>query len=85
MVQKEVAKKTKTYGLVGILLAVILVATIYTYGTVPIASVLPSVNGMQTFASYDELKDFLNNTGSTSVYGTSYGDKYTITGDVTPT
>ncbi len=82
MVQKEVAKKTKTYGVVGVLLAVILVATIYTYGTVPLASVLPNANSMQTFSSYDELKDFLNNTGSVSVYGDGYGDRYTITGEI---
>ncbi len=35
MVQKEVMKKTRTYGLIGLLLAVILVAMIYTYGTTP--------------------------------------------------
>jgi len=48
MVQKEVRKKTTTYGLIGILLAIMLVAMIYSYGTTPGVSpspVLPSVSG----------------------------------------
>jgi inhibitor of cysteine peptidase len=35
MVQKEVMRKTKTYGLIGLLLAVMLVAMIYSYGVTP--------------------------------------------------
>jgi inhibitor of cysteine peptidase len=35
MVQKEVMKKTRSYGLIAILLAAMLVAMIYSYGTTP--------------------------------------------------
>ena len=45
MVQKEVKKKTLTYGLIGILLAIMLVAMIYSYGTTPgVSPVFPSVS-----------------------------------------
>jgi uncharacterized secreted protein with C-terminal beta-propeller domain len=78
MVQKEVAKKTRTYGLVGILLAALLVATIYTCGTVPLASVAPnvnpSINGMATFTSYEELTTFLNSSSANTYRGETYSD-----------
>jgi inhibitor of cysteine peptidase len=35
VVQKEVMKKTRTYGLIGLLLAIMCVAMIYSYGTTP--------------------------------------------------
>ncbi len=37
MVQKEVMKKTKTYGLIALLLAIVLVAMIYAYGNTGIS------------------------------------------------
>ena len=80
MVQKEVNKKTKVYGLVAILSATILVSMIYTFGTVPglfPPSELPSVLPMENFSSYDELKNFLvTNTkdDSTNYFGGSLLD-----------
>ena len=41
MVQKEVMKKTRTYGLIAMLLAVLCVAMIYSYGTTPGIGPLP--------------------------------------------
>jgi inhibitor of cysteine peptidase len=70
MVQKEVMKKTRNYGLIGILLAVLLVATIYSFGVTPGISPNPSpstetgVSSMKTFASYDELKNYLDASGT---------------------
>ena len=86
--------KTRTYGLIGLLLAVMLVATIYSFGASPnlpppspnvsltpgnspfpslspLPSNSPEPQGtpMKTFASYDELKTFLNQSNSQSVYG----------------
>jgi len=49
MVQTEVKKKTTTYGLIGILLAVMLVAMIYSYGTTPgVSPTIPSPNVSST-------------------------------------
>jgi inhibitor of cysteine peptidase len=73
MVQKEVIKKTRSYGLIGVLLAVLLVAMIYSYGVTPGISPLASPNAspstengspMRTFASYDDLKNFLSASGT---------------------
>ncbi len=72
MVQKEVMKKTRTYGLIGVLLAVLLVAMIYSYGVNPGISPLPAPSTdktgstMKTFTSYNELRDFLTSAGSTA-------------------
>jgi inhibitor of cysteine peptidase len=84
MVQKEVMKKTRNYGLIGVLLAVLLVATIYSYGVTPGISPTPfpnvsptdappvenNVSPMKTFASYSELRDYLgsSNTNDGSNY-----------------
>jgi inhibitor of cysteine peptidase len=89
MVQKEVRRKTGTYGLIGVLLAVLLVAMIYSYGVTPgiLTSPSPDVttqpnletgSQMKTFASYSEMQSFLSNVNS------GYGDsKYEIgTGNV---
>jgi inhibitor of cysteine peptidase len=77
MVQKEVTKKSRTYGITGILLAIILVATIYSFGTIP-GIPLPNVSSpegvsgqhstMTTFASYNDLVNFLDATGSNNGY-----------------
>jgi inhibitor of cysteine peptidase len=63
MVQKEVKKKTTIYGATAVLLAIVLVSTVYVFGTVP--TILQSnpplaVTGMKTFTSIDELKNYLN-------------------------
>ena len=88
MVQKEVLKKTKTYGLIALLLAIVLVATIYAYGNTGISPGAPQQPGssqgtlaqgnlgtqtvgtqssLQTFTSYDELKNFLNQSSSSNL------------------
>ncbi|MCX8153419.1 MAG: hypothetical protein N3E52_03185, partial [Candidatus Bathyarchaeota archaeon] len=62
MVQQEVKKKTSMYGLAAVLSAIMLVALIYTYGTTPAIlrpTETPYIANMKTFASYDELKDYL--------------------------
>src|ERR1700690_3240657 len=75
MVQKEVKKKTKIYGTVAVLSAVILVTMIYAIGTTPLVyppNQAPFVSGMKTFSSIDELKNYINNTsrgGSTFTGG----------------
>ena len=65
MVQKEVRKKTKIYGAVAVLSAIILVSMIYTFGSTPSIfppSQMPSVSGMKTFSSLEELENYINNT-----------------------
>ncbi len=86
MVQKEVTKKTRSYGLIGVLLAVLLVAMIYSYGVTPgvLLNPTPDVtqptgSEMKTFTSYDELKEFLSDSGTNSggshwVYSPEGGD-----------
>ena len=74
MVQKEVKKKAYTYALMGILLASMCVALIYSVGTTPGTNPLPSpsvsptqspnqqtgqVSPMKTFNSLAELQSFL--------------------------
>lgn len=70
MVQKEVKRKAQVYGLMAILLASMFVALIYSYGTQPgvtqpngqpspSANPVTEITPMKTFASYDDLKNFL--------------------------
>ena len=69
MVQKEVRKKTKIYGAVAVLSAIILVSVIYAFGSSPTLfppSQTPSVVGMKTFSSLQELKSYINNTSQQS-------------------
>ena len=82
MVQKEVMKKTKIYGLFGLLLAILLVAMIYTYGTTQKISPSPqqtqvsplgTETSMHTFTSYNELRDYLNQSSSSNLYYPVYG------------
>ena len=86
MVQKEVMKKTKTYGLIALLLAIVLVAMIYAYGNTGISPAAPRQPGssqatqtlgtqtlgtqtsLKTFTSYDELKNYLNQSSSSNLY-----------------
>ena len=78
MVQKEVMKKTKTYGLIALLLAIVLVAMIYAYGNKGISpavqqqsrklnQTLGTQTSLKTFASYDELKNYLNQSSSSNL------------------
>src|SRR5665647_507403 len=73
MVQKEVRKKTKIYGTVAVLSAIVLVTMVYALGSAPIIfspSQTPLVTGMKTFSSIDELKSFL---AANLQRGSSYG------------
>jgi uncharacterized secreted protein with C-terminal beta-propeller domain len=70
MVQKEVMKKTRNYGLTGVLLAVLLIATIYSCGISPLMTPGNEISPMKTFASYEELRTFLN--ASSTNNGNSY-------------
>ncbi|MBE3115706.1 beta-propeller domain-containing protein [Candidatus Bathyarchaeota archaeon] len=74
MVQKEVRKKTRIYGTVAVLSAIVLVTMIYAFGSAPM--ILPpsqtaSVSGMKTFSSLEELKNYLsvNSQGGSSYRG----------------
>jgi inhibitor of cysteine peptidase len=74
MVQKEIKKKTRIYGTVATLSAIVLVALIYVYGSTPgvfTPDTLPETSSMKTFTSYDELKTFLttNTQDGTNSYG----------------
>ena len=69
MVQKEVRKKTKIYGTVAVLSAIILVSMIYVLGSAPLIfppNQTPSVSGMKTFSSLEELRNYINNTSQQS-------------------
>jgi len=55
--QKEIKKRTVTYGTTAVLLAVLLTAVIYNFGGQP--NIQPAVSQLKTFSSYEELKNFL--------------------------
>jgi len=62
VVQKEIRKKTRIYGTIATLSAIVLVALIYVYGSTPgvfTPETLPETSPMKFFTSYDELDDFL--------------------------
>ncbi len=62
MVEKEIKKKTSIYGTVAVLSAIILVSLIFIFGTPNLIlppSNTPTVSGLKTFQSYDELKNYL--------------------------
>jgi inhibitor of cysteine peptidase len=70
MVQKEVKRKTSVYALVAVLSAVVLVSTVYAFGTYPTLSPIgqpPTVSGMKTFASLDELTNYLSSTATNNL------------------
>jgi inhibitor of cysteine peptidase len=74
MVQQEVKKKTKLYGTVAFLSAIILVAFVYTLGSGPITfppSETPLAAGMNHFSSYEELRDYLT-ANTTNSYTQSF-------------
>lgn len=70
MVQQEVKKKTRVYGTVAFLSAIVLVTFIYTLGSGPVTfppSETPLAAGMKHFSSYESLRDYLTaNTTSGS-------------------
>jgi inhibitor of cysteine peptidase len=83
VVQKEVKSKTRIYGTVAMLSAIILVALIYVFGsttwtftpdssdTPSLPDVLANVSPLPTFKSYDELKSFLkeNTQDGAGIFG----------------
>jgi uncharacterized secreted protein with C-terminal beta-propeller domain len=70
MVQKEVRKKTRVYGAIAILSAIVLVAAIYTISSPTMLTSLSNVSPMKTFTSLEELKNYLTtNTQGGSSYG----------------
>jgi inhibitor of cysteine peptidase len=74
MVQREIKKKTRVYGTVATLSAIVLIALIYVYGSTPgvfTPDTLPETSPMKTFTSYAELKNFL--TANTQEGTNSYG------------
>jgi len=79
MVQREIKKKTRIYGTVATLSAIVLVALIYVYGSTPgvftpDTSETPlETSPMKQFTSYAELKNFLtaNTKDGTNSYGGS--------------
>jgi inhibitor of cysteine peptidase len=74
VVQKEIRKKTRIYGTIATLSAIVLVALIYVYGSTPgvfTPDTLPETLPMKHFTSYDELKNFLaaNTQDGSTYYG----------------
>jgi inhibitor of cysteine peptidase len=73
VVQKEIRIKTRIYGAVAMLSAIVLVALIYVFGSSP-ALFPPTetapVSAMKTFSSYENLKQYLvdNTRGSYTFY-----------------
>ncbi|HEX9262039.1 MAG TPA: beta-propeller domain-containing protein, partial [Candidatus Bathyarchaeia archaeon] len=73
MVQQEVKKKTRIYGTVAVLAAMVLVTLIFAFGTTPGLTPFinpPTVSGMKTFADETELRNYLTNNaqGTINVY-----------------
>jgi inhibitor of cysteine peptidase len=81
VVQKEVRKKTRIYGAVAVLSAIVLVTLIYGFGSSPAKfppTETPSVSAMQTFSSYDQLRQFIaeNSQGSSNYRGGPLDEKF---------
>ena len=55
--QREIRKKTVTYGIAAMLLAVLLSAIVYNFGVQP--GIPPVFSELKTFSSYRELENFL--------------------------
>jgi uncharacterized secreted protein with C-terminal beta-propeller domain len=75
MVQQEVKKKTRLYGTVATLSAIVLVALIFVFGSTPGLTPVqpgpvPAVSAMKTFTSYEDLKNYLtaNAAGANTAY-----------------
>ncbi len=76
MVQQEVKKKTRIYGTVAALSAIVLVGLIFVFGSAP--NLVPSnpdttpieISPMKNFASYDDLRSYIlaNSQGTSGIY-----------------
>lgn len=72
MVQKEIKKKTRIYGAIAVLSAIILVAAIYTLSSPTVVlTPLTNVSPLKTFTSLDALKSYLD--ANSQVYSYSGG------------
>src|SRR3989304_5126327 len=81
MVQQEVKKKTRIYGTVAALSAIVLVALIFVFGSTPGLTPLinpPVVSGMKTFADETELRNYLvsNSQGTSNYAGGQLDSKF---------
>jgi len=88
MVQKETKKKTQIYLLIAALLAVLLVAGIYTISNTTVPFTRTIVSPMKTFSSITDLKNFLltnANSGTTFSGGPLDAQYYNNAGAPVPT
>jgi inhibitor of cysteine peptidase len=81
VVQKEIRKKTRIYGTVAMLSAIVLVALIYVFGSSPVIfppTETPSVSAMKHFSSYEQLRQYLvdNTQGSSNYRGGPLDTKF---------
>jgi len=88
VVQKEINRKTRIYGTVGLLSAIVLVSLIYVFGSSPAIfppTETPPTSGMNTFSSYEALKEYLvdNSQGFYSYRGGPLDMQFF--GDIPPT
>jgi inhibitor of cysteine peptidase len=72
--QQEIKKRMYTYGVAAVLLAIVLGALCYNFGVIPeFGQVTPTPSFLKTFASEEELRNFLiansNNQGMISFFG----------------
>lgn len=89
MVQKEIRSKTKVYGAIAVLSAILLVSAVYTITSPTILYSLTGVSPMKTFSSTEELRNFLTvntNGESSGVYSGGPLDEKTFSlGSTGPT
>jgi len=55
--QREIKKKTLTYGITAVFIAILLTTVVYNVGIPPY--IRPLFSGLKTFSSYEELENFL--------------------------
>jgi uncharacterized secreted protein with C-terminal beta-propeller domain len=55
--QREIRKKTLTYGITAVFIAILLTTVVYNVGIPPY--IRPLFSGLKTFSSYEELENFL--------------------------
>jgi uncharacterized secreted protein with C-terminal beta-propeller domain len=88
MVQKETKRKTRIYALIAALLAVLLVAGIYTISDTAVPVLKTNVSPLKTFTSIADLENFLAanaNSGSAFSGGPLDAQYYYNVGTVSPT
>ena len=88
MVQSEIKKKTRIYALIAALLAVLLVAGIYTISDTTVPVLKTNVSPLKTFTSIADLKNFLAanaNSGFTFSGGPLDAQYYSSIGTTNPT